>query len=176
MARGVFNLSMRVKDLFFDRAAVQQAVSRARVKVLSKMGAFVRTRARSLIKPARRRRVSELTPIELAAYKRAVAIAKKQGRRPPKLGRASSKPGEPPRSQTGLLRQFIWFAYDPFSDSTVVGPVKLNRPSGAPETLEHGGYARVHGRQTYIAPRPYMRPALEAEEDKFAQMWRDSIR
>ena len=43
--------SIRVTNLFFDSPAVLRAVDRARRRVLSKQGAFLRTRARSLIRP-----------------------------------------------------------------------------------------------------------------------------
>ena len=60
-----------------------------------------------------------------------------------------SRPGQPPSSHTGLLRGFIFFAFDPGMQSAVIGPEKLNSISGynyakpmygaVPEILEHGG-------------------------------------
>jgi hypothetical protein len=64
----------------------------------------------------------------------------------------------------------------------VVGPTLINRPTGAPETLEHGGDAEIFDRKTgksrtvRIEPRPYMGPALAAESPKFAAMWANSVR
>lgn len=55
-------------------------------------------------------------------------------------GKVVSRPGEPPRSQKGQLKQFLFFSWDPASHSLVVGPSKL--PSGGgivPGTLEFGG-------------------------------------
>lgn len=63
--------------------------------------------------------------------------------------RNSSKPGKPPRSHVGLLKDFIFFSYDPRTDSVVVGAAKLTtrRQLGGPEPvpgiLEHGGSAFV---------------------------------
>jgi len=139
------------KANFFDREAVLKAVGRARVKVLSKQGAFVRTRARSSIRKRKR----------------------------------SSTPGSPPSSHVGLLKTGeagINFAYDHSADSVVIGPSLINRPTGAPETLEHGGDAEIVDRKTgkshsvHIQPRPYMGPALAAESPKFAAMWANSVR
>lgn len=47
-----------VKKLFFDRAAVRDAVDRGTRRALSKFGAFVRTRSRSSIR--KRKKVSEV--------------------------------------------------------------------------------------------------------------------
>ena len=51
-----FNMTMRAKQLFFDRRLVQNRMSKANRKALSKAGAFIRRRARSSLR--RRKRVS----------------------------------------------------------------------------------------------------------------------
>ena len=91
-----------------------------------------------------------------------------------------SKPGSPPSSHTGLLRDFIFFVYETQRSRVVIGPVQLNRGTDAPAILEYGGQvtARRRGRrvrQTY-RPRPYMGPAFEREKPKLSAMWRDSVR
>lgn len=99
-------------------------------------------------------------------------------------GKKSSVPGKPPKSHTGLLKDFIYFVYEPRSRSVVVGPAKLNKPGLAPATLEHGGTTtivkRVHGKRTHknvrIAARPYAKPALDKERPKFAQFWADTVK
>lgn len=60
-----------------------------------------------------------------------------------------SDAGSPPSSHTGILKRFLFFAYDPFRKSVVVGPAKTNqvffRQNGqpvrgtVPEVLEYGG-------------------------------------
>lgn len=60
-----------------------------------------------------------------------------------------SKPGQPPKSRTGILKEFIFFAFDPAARSVVVGPAKTNQVffNGAgkpvkgtvPAVLEFGG-------------------------------------
>ncbi len=96
--------------------------------------------------------------------------------------RRPAPPGSPPSSHTGLLKQFIFFGYEPERRSVVIGPARLNqRGRGeAPSLLEHGGrttLARRGKRQraTYKA-RPFMGPAFEKEQPGLPAMWRDSIR
>ncbi len=142
-------LDLRIKQMFFDRPKVKRAVDAARRRVLSKAGAFVRQTART-------------------------SIRKRKG---------SSKPGNPPHSHVGLLRRFILFGYDRQSDSVVVGPVGF-RDSSAPRVLERGGTTTVtrrrRGKQTErrvrIAARPYMKPALEKEQPKLPELWRNSVK
>ena len=60
-----------------------------------------------------------------------------------------SEPGQPPSSHAGLLRDFIFFAYEPFTQSVVIGPAKTNQvffdkdgqpvTGTVPEVLEYGG-------------------------------------
>ena len=142
----------QTKGLFFDRAEVMRATSKAERRVLSRFGAFVRRSARS-------------------------SIRKRKG---------ISQPGRPPSSHTGLLRRFIFFAYQVQDRSVIIGPVRLNQKVGdAPAALEHGGQSRVvrgsrrRGRTVRtirVRPRPYMQPAFEKEKENLPQMWRDSIR
>lgn len=137
--RPLFSLTIeQSKASFFDRVKIENAEQRARVKALSRVGAFLRRRARSSI---RRRN-------------------------------AVSQAGQPPSSHTDLLRQFLFFAYDRATGSLVVGPAKLNRPGDAPEVLEFGGEVlrQVEDKQgrmrqvlMHYRPRPYMKPALDAE-------------
>lgn len=142
-------VTMRIKHLFFDRQKVIRAVDKAKRRVLSRAGAFIRQRART-------------------------SIRKRQG---------SAPPGRPPHSHTGLLRRFILFGYDRASDSVVVGPVRLNQGAEAPRVLEHGGKATIVRRRrgrlvktrVRIAPRPYMRPALEREKKQLPEAWRHAV-
>lgn len=97
-----------------------------------------------------------------------------------------SEPGQPPSSHTGLLKRFIFFAYDPEHQSVVIGPVRLGQKIGdAPPALEYGGRSHVVTgsrkrrrvvRTVTIRARPFMGPALEKEKPKLPAMWRDSVR
>ena len=135
------------KANFFDREAVMKAVDVGRRRVLSRFGAFVRTRAKSSIRKRK----------------------------------AASAPGNPPSSHVGLLKQFIYFAYDPSAKSVVIGPTLINKPTGAPETLEYGGEAVIVDRKTgkahtfTVEARPYMGPAFAAELPGLPAMWANSV-
>jgi len=93
----------------------------------------------------------------------------------------TSTPGMPPFSHTGLLKRFLFFAYDTSRRSVVIGPVRLDGRTGeALPLLEHGGTTQRPrpGRvdpSTYT-PRPFMRPAFQRELSKLPPLWRDSIR
>jgi len=114
---------------------------------------------------------------------RAGAFIRRRARTSIRKRRRASRPGQPPSSHTGLLRNLILFGYDRASDSVVVGPVGL-RSSRAPQVLEQGGTTTVLRRRrgrlvaerVRIAARPYMGPALAAERDKLPRVWRDSVR
>lgn len=183
---------------FFDRQLVLDKVDKARVRNLSKIGAYIRTRARRSIRPSK----------------------------------TASRPGNPPHSHIGLLRDKIYFSYDNDTGGAVVGPVKLNlisvvngsfRSGTVPEILEYGGtigvveqwshwvrnkngtrggwtrldlrergakklaIVAVHDpgmlaltriRQVKIEARPYMQPALKAEttNPKLRAAWENTLR
>lgn len=146
------------KALFFDRAAVANAMDRATKRALSKFGAFVRRRARSSIRSRKR----------------------------------ASNPGEPPSSHTGLLKNNIFFVFEPDSKSVVIGPILLNgRAAGGelpvPGLLEHGGDAvrrmfdakrKRFGepRRVHYEERPYMGPAFEEELQGAAAAFKDQAK
>jgi len=91
-----------------------------------------------------------------------------------------SKPGKPPRSRTGALRQGIVYAYDPNEKSVVIGPMKLNRSTPAPALHELGGTARIVEKdrvKTAMYPaRPYMRPAFEKKLPQLPGLWKRAIK
>lgn len=91
-----------------------------------------------------------------------------------------SPPGSPPSSHTGLLRKFIFFAYDPTTRSVVVGPAALRARPTAPEALEKGGMSPVRRKSgpksVYIRQRPYMVPALEKEMPGHVQRLKGMVR
>jgi len=121
--------------------------------------------------------------------------------RPGGKSQINSKPGEPPRYHTKLLRDHILFAYDPAKNSVVVGPRKLNGRSAQhiPSLLQFGGkvtlpeaelvktkklrgrgrrnYWRPTGRMvsTVIQPRPYVGPAAQATWTPILTKWRQNI-
>jgi hypothetical protein len=195
-------INFRIKDMFFDRRQVLDALGRANVKVLSRAGAFIQRRAKTSIR--KRKRVS--------------------------------RPGEPPSSHVGTLRDLILFGYDTSRRSVVVGPLPIGTVGIVPPTLEYGGpavskknprrrqrrvggageirvggfrgktakktkggqwvtYTRLvtqaqadranrlneelYGPETIgsgrIEPRPYMGPALRAELPSLPALWANSV-
>jgi len=100
-------------------------------------------------------------------------------RRSVRKRKRSSDPGSPPSSHEGGYKRSIFFAYDPSSESVVIGPRADfgGKNSNVPELLEFGGPAtdwRTGKAVTYTA-RPHMGPALEASESKIAQFWQDEV-
>ena len=136
------------KGAFFDRPKVKRAVDAATRRNFSRFGAFVWQRAKTSI------------------------------RKPPKTGKTrTSRPGRPPYSHTGLLKRFIFFAYDADRQSVVIGPVKLHKNDGkAPSLLEHGGTAVRQRRRRRYRPRPYMQPAFDAELPTLPELWKNSVK
>jgi hypothetical protein len=149
---------------FFDSKKVRLAVDKSRRQILSRMGAFVRQRAiTSIRKPPKTRRREAKTG----------RFAKAAGQ--------ISRPGMPPYSHRGLLRKFLFFAYDPERQSVVIGPARLNKPGNAPESLEYGGESAIAGRngrtrKIDVRARPFMGPALDKELPNFPDLWRNSVR
>lgn len=92
--------------------------------------------------------------------------------------RGPSKPGNPPHSHIGTLKRFILYAYDPGSQTVVVGPKALGSAQ-APQALEHGGSVRrkIHGhvRVFRIRRRPFMGPSLEVAAPKVEEFFRDAM-
>lgn len=162
----------QAKQFFFDRQRVIDSLDKAKRSRLAKQGAIVRTFARRSIRPARRKSLADMTENERIAFDVRSRIAVASGQPKPQLPFASSKPRQPPRNRTGLLRDKILFAYDPQSESVVVGPALLNGGTGAPETLEFGG---VNDRGVFVEPRPYMQPAMASSIARYPSVFQDSM-
>lgn len=83
--------------------------------------------------------------------------------------KAVSQPGSPPTSRTGILKKFLFYSWDPSTQSVLVGPEKLaGAKTMAPRALEFGSNT--------IAARPYMRPALDAAMAKLPELWNGAIK
>ena len=116
----------QAKGMFFDAPKVVRSVDAATRRVLSRFGSFVRRTA--------------ILSIRKAPY----ATKKAKGKERTDFSTKSSQPGKPPFSQTGSLKKFIYFGYDPRKQSVVIGPTKLNAVGTAvPETLEYGGTTAI---------------------------------
>jgi hypothetical protein len=163
------------KKSFFDRESVHRAVDAACRRVLSRAGAFVRTRAQSLM----------LRHIVRRGFGVKSMVTDRKGVAPA---------GDPPYVHTGLLVKFIFFSYEAQNKSVVIGPTRLNskpEPVPIPALLEYGGtagrkrfsdaYAMMFKKSNpvklcFYRARPYMRPALKLEAPNFPGLFRGQVR
>ncbi len=106
------------------------------------------------------------------------AFVRNTSRKSIRKRKGASKPGRPPFSHTGVLKRFLFFGYDSDRRSVVIGPVIAPGKAGkAPATLEHGGKVSLpFGNKAEIAPRPFMKPAFDAELPGVSKLWADSIK
>lgn len=112
---------------------------------------------------------------QAGSYVRAVARNSMRTQSDPKK---VSRPGKPPFSKKGQLKNLLFFSYDPQTRSVVVGPEALGKAQ-APSALEFGGTVTVRRRKrngrpgkpvrSDIAARPYMEPALEISKSKIPE-------
>lgn len=154
------------KRNFFDREKVTRAVDRATHRVLSRFGAFVRTRARTSI---RYRKKSSRPGAPPHGHRTMMRMKKdRKGQQKPQM--------------VSPLREFIFFAYDESRKSVVIGPALLNARGGAQvlKSLEYGGPSVIFDgkkrKRVMIKARPFMRPARDAEMSKLRQMLANSVR
>lgn len=149
------------KSLFFDRRQTISALDQTAYRGLSKWGAYSRRKVRRTLRKARQKTLAEMTSQERQRYRIRQEYAKRQGLPKPKRPLAPSKPGEPPRMRVGLIKKLMFFAYDPGNRSVVVGPAIIDNPTGAPETLEYGGFVETPNGRFRIEARPYMNPVFD---------------
>ena len=141
-------IDFRVKEMFFDRAKVQKAVTDAARKVLSRFGAFVRTGAKSSIR--KRKKIS-------------------QPGQPPSSHTGLLKRliffGYDPSKKSVVIGP------TPIGSGTAEAPPLLEYGGSARRKDRKGKTVTA----TY-RPRPFMGPALEKEEAKLPTMWDDSVK
>jgi hypothetical protein len=120
------------------------------------------------------------------------AFVRRDARTSIRKAKKTSQPGEPPKSKTGLLRDFLFFVMERASRSVLIGPAKINgkgEGDSIPETLEKGGRVRRRRlklrrgrkaeREVYNAtydPRPFMAPAFEKNLPKVPAIFQGIIR
>lgn len=106
------------------------------------------------------------------------ALIRGIARRSMRKRRGPSRPGRPPHVHRGMLKDLLFFGWDPATRTTVVGPAKFRRGI-VPALLEKGGTTqRKRGKKlltVHIAARPYMGPALAAAKPNLAESWRDAV-
>lgn len=142
-------ITMRIKDVFFDRAAVTRSVDAAKRRVLAKAGAFIRTAART-------------------------SIRKRKGSAPP-----GKPPHSHEGSLRRLILFGYDCTNDsvvvgPVGFKNSVAPRALEH--GGTTVVLSRRRGRLQTRKVRIAARPYMAPALERERPKLPLLWRNSVR
>jgi len=160
----------------FSTQLIANGFDRATANALFKSGNFVKVVAQRSMRKARQRSIGDLSEKELTYYRIQQARYKEGLRKTkPTRGYVGSNPGEPPRYRAKrLLRDFLFSVFDPNTQSVVAGPARLGDGT-APNKLEFGGQTRIGERPITIAPRPYMRPALDQEKAQMAKRWENSI-
>jgi hypothetical protein len=170
-----FTVSMKIVDAFFDRPAVLDRMDRATARSLAKAGAFVRRRAISRLR--RRKRYSR--PGESPSIRSTDRVANLRNILFGFDGRYSVLVGPVGLNQrqyvagritAGTVPATLEFGGQVGIREKLVGrtwlPVGRRRPRpGQPTRVRMANYA----------PRPFMGPALEAERDKFPNLWARSI-
>ncbi len=123
--------------------------------------------------------IHRLNAAKRQVLSKAGAFVRTAARRSIRPRKKTAKAGSPPSSHTGLLRRLIFFGYDGDRETVVIGPKLFRKKDPTiPQLLEHGGTA-THWRSgkslTYDA-FPYMRPAMEAESDKFHGLFANAVK
>jgi len=161
MATQGINFGFRLKDLkagFFDRRAIASALAPTERRVLGRFGGATKQTAKRSIRNA---------PKKLTKRSRGVV----------RHGTIVSRPGDPPYSRTGLLKDHIYYAFDMSRRSVVIGPAKLSGFHGedVPHKLEHGGTVRLpRGGTGILESRPYMRPAFDKQLQQLPRYWQEA--
>jgi hypothetical protein len=166
------------KENFLDIKTLEKRVGIGRAKYLMRAGGKVRVTARRLIRAPRQRTLAEMDKKERQRYHIEMWKFKKGKRtKRPRRPAASSRPGEAPRNQTGILKQFIYFSLDQGGETVVVGPAKVTGGNEAPRVLEHGGLADTpRGGFQLIERRPYMSTALDNNAGQLEELWKDLVK
>lgn len=107
-------------------------------------------------------------------------VARRQGglvrkimRRMIRTRKKNSAPGQPPTNREGQLKKFIFYFWDPFARSVVIGPEKLPGAGGDTPAVLEGTKTRSGPAPK---PRPYAAPALTAAKQAIPELWKDSIK
>lgn len=151
---------------FFAPERVTDPAERAKVREMSRFGAYVRAAAKKSIKTKPGPSPRGTPPHAHTSYE-SQRVNKRTGKRQVRY----------------VFRDSILFGHDRAADAVFVGPVfragARTRPT-MPEAQEFGGTVTTRFRSGKaktgrLPPRPFMAPALEKELPKFAGLFRGSI-
>jgi len=142
-------IDLRIKDLFFDRHVVLRAADKAKRQVLSKVGAFIRTTART-------------------------SIRKRKGTSKPGNPPYSHEGSLRRLILFGYDRSSDSVVVGPVGFRQGAAPNVLE--FGGTTTVVRKRRGRADKRRASIDKRPYMGPALEKEAHRLPKMWAGSVR
>jgi hypothetical protein len=140
---------------FFDREVIDRKIDAQMKRMLSRFGAFVRTRDRTSIRYGKGTSAAGQPPTAHRSMTRT----------------KTNKKGETKQQSVSPLREFIFFAYDESGGrpSVVIGPVMLSGSKpGVLRIIEEGGeesFADTRGRTVtrHYHPHPHTGPAFQME-------------
>ncbi|MEW6249203.1 MAG: hypothetical protein AB1716_01025 [Planctomycetota bacterium] len=142
-------LTMRIKDLFFDKATVLRAVDKAKRAVLSKAGAFIRTTARRSIRAKKGSAPPGQPPhSHEGSLRRLILFGYDPGNDSVVIGPVGFK-----RSTAPNVLEF-----------------------GGKTEVKRRRRGKVVKTRATIQERPYMGPALEKERPKLPKRWAGSVK
>ena len=146
---GRMPVTLKITECFFDSDKVQRAVDRATRRVLSKAGAYIRTRAKSSIRKRKKVSPAGKPPhSHRGDLRRLIYFAYDPAMRSVIVGPVRFKHG---------------------------GAAALEH--GGQAVIEAGGRRGTRRRRrVYIRRRPFMGPAMEKELPNFPQLWHNSVR
>ena len=142
----------QAKSLFFDSQRILRALDAAERKVLSRFGAFVRTRARSSIRKRKRSAPPGKPPSShTGLLKKFIYFV------------------FDPEEHSVII--------GPARLNQAIGDAPAALEHGGRSRVTSGGRRNKHvARTVYVRPRPYMQPAFQKEMEKLPKLWKDSIR
>jgi len=146
------------KEGFFDRKVVVDAVDRASLKVLSKFGAYVRTRAKSSIRKRKKSSQAGQPPSShVGTLKNLIFFSFDQRKKSVVIG------------PTLITRSTM-------APETLEHGGETDLPGHEFKTVDGKKVYKRTSKRVKIAKRPYMEPAFEAEKPGLPAMWENSIR
>ncbi|WP_020473384.1 hypothetical protein [Zavarzinella formosa] len=165
---------------FFDTPRVIASIDRRERAALSKIGAYVRTRARSSLRNAPKKARGKLAPGAPAGKPPYVHPENKLFTKE----HTNKKTGAVTDRAFSPLKEYLYFAFDEKNKSVVIGPALFRKaapkPYLVPTVLEQGGSVLVHkDGKVFMAnakPHPFMVPALNAEQPNFAPQFANIVK
>lgn len=180
-----FGATWETTEFFFKDDAIPKFINASSYRLARRVGGFTRKTAQRSIRKskARYRSIKSMPPAVKANYlaRRRAWHRSGQAFPEPLAPFRPSRPGKPPRSRTGILRDNIGFeaVKGRRGWGMVAGPRRLRAGNSAnwgeaPRLHEHGGAGLTGGgkRANYPA-RPYMRPALKKAIKRIPQFIRE---